>query len=151
MKKAGGNTLEDVRQRTIATGSTGQGPQTYTIPPVTNALLGTNFKVITGYRGMNGVDAAVERGEVQGRAGVYASIIAIRPHWIEKGLLVHLGIADLEPNPNLPNVPLLIDMVKNPQDKKVRAMVSGSGLPGRAWLAPPDGPTGRPSAPTRAL
>lgn len=143
MKKAGVKTLEDVMKRTITMGSTGKGSQTYTIPTVTNALLGTKFKVITGYRGMNGVDAAVERGEVQGRAGVYASIIAIRPHWIEKGLLVHLGIADLEPNPNLPNVPLLIDMVKNPQDKKVMELVFGSGVLGRAWLAPPGVPKDR--------
>lgn len=143
MKKAGVKTLEDVKKQTITMGSTGKGSQTYTIPTVTNALLGTKFKVITGYRGMNGVDAAVDRGEVQGRAGVYASIIAIRPHWVEKGLIVNLGIADVEPNPNLPNVPLLIDMVKNADDRKVMELVFGSGVLGRAWLAPPGVPKDR--------
>ena len=146
MKTAGVKTIDDVKRKQVIMGSTGKGSQTYTIPTTVNALLGTKFKVITGYRGMNGVDAAVDKGEVQGRAGVYASIIAIRPHWVEKGLVTHLAIADLEPNPSVPGVPLLIDMAKNEDDKAVMRLIFGSGVLGRAWLAPPGVPADRVAA-----
>lgn len=146
MKSAGVSTIEEAKKKEVIFGSTGKGSQTYTIPTVVNALLGTKFKVITGYRGMNGVDAAVDKGEVQARAGVYASIVAIRPHWVEKGLITHLGVADLEPNPNAPGVPLLIDMAKNEDDKAVMRLIFGSGVLGRAWLAPPGVPADRLAA-----
>ena len=146
MKTAGVRTLDDAKKKQVIMGSTGKGSQTYTIPTVVNALLGIKFKTITGHRGMNGVDAAVDKGEAQGRAGVYASIVAIRPHWIEKDLVVHLAVADLEPNPNQPKVPLLIDMAKNDAERKVMQLVFGSGVIGRAWLAPPRVPKDRLAA-----
>ncbi len=146
MKSAGVNSIADARKKQVIIGSTGKGSQTYTIPTTVNYFLGTKFKVITGYRGMNGVDAAVDKGEVQGRAGVYASMIAIRPHWLEQKLVVHLGIADLEPNPNTPGVPLLLDMTKDKDAKDVMTLIFGSGVLGRAWLAPPGAPKVRVNA-----
>jgi tripartite-type tricarboxylate transporter receptor subunit TctC len=146
MKTAGVNSIADAKKKEIIFGSTGKGSQTYTIPIVVNHFLGTKFKVITGYRGMNGVDAAVDKGEVQARAGVYSSIIAIRPHWLEKKLVVHLGIADLEPNPNEPDVPLLIDMTEDKDAKDVMTLIFGSGVLGRGWLAPPGVPDDRVAA-----
>jgi tripartite-type tricarboxylate transporter receptor subunit TctC len=146
MKTAGVFSIADARKKQVVIGSTGKGSQTYTIPTVVNYFLGTKFKVITGYRGMNGVDAAVDKGEVQGRAGVYASMIAIRPHWLEQKLVTHLGIADLEPNPNVPDVPLLLDMTKDKDAKDVMTLIFGSGVLGRAWLAPPRVPKDRVGA-----
>ena len=146
MKTAGVSSIADAKKTQVIMGSTGKGSQTFTIPTTVNYFLGTKFKVITGYRGMNGVDAAVDKGEVQGRAGVYASMIAIRPHWLEKKLVTHLAIADLEPNPNTPGVPLLIDMVKDKDAKDVMTLIFGSGVLGRAWLAPPGAPKDRVAA-----
>ena len=146
MKRSGVKTIAEARTKQVVFGSTGKGSQTYTIPTTVNAILGTKFKVITGYRGMNGVDAALDNGEVDGRAGVYASIVAIRPQWIENNLITHLGVADLEPNPNMPDVPLLIDMATNKDDKAVMQLIFGSGVIGRAWLAPPGVPADRVKA-----
>ena len=146
MKRSGVKTIAEARKKQVVLGSTGKGSQTYTIPTAVNAILGTKFKVITGYRGMNGVDGAVDKGEVDGRAGVYASIVAIRPQWIENNLVTHLGVADLEPNPNQPDVPLLIDMATNEDDKAVMRLIFGSGVIGRAWLAPPGVPDDRVKA-----
>ncbi len=146
MKRSGVKTIAEARTKQVVFGSTGKGSQTYTIPTTVNAILGTKFKVITGYRGMNGVDGALDQGEVDGRAGVYASIVAIRPQWIENNLITHLGVADLEPNPNMPDVPLLIDMATNKDDKAVMQLIFGSGVIGRAWLAPPGVPADRVKA-----
>ncbi len=146
LKRSGVKTIAEARTKQVVFGSTGKGSQTYTIPTTVNAILGTKFKVITGYRGMNGVDGALDRGEVDGRAGVYASIVSIRPQWIENDLVTHLGVADLEPNPNVPDVPLLIDMAKSEDDKAVMRLIFGSGVIGRAWLAPPGVPADRVKA-----
>ncbi len=146
MKRSGVKTIAEARTKQVVFGSTGKGSQTYTIPTTVNAILGTKFKVITGYRGMNGVDGALDQGEVDGRAGVYASIVAIRPQWIENNLITHLGVADLEPNPDMPDVPLLIDMATNEDDKAVMRLIFGSGVIGRAWLAPPGVPADRVKA-----
>ena len=72
--------------------------------------------------------------------------MAIRPQWIENNLITHLGVADLEPNPNQPKVPLLIDMATNEDDKAVMRLIFGSGVIGRAWLAPPRVPADRVAA-----
>ena len=51
-----------------------------------NALVGTKFKVVTGYPGGNEVNLAMERGEIQGRASnSWASWKSThRPDWVAR-------------------------------------------------------------------
>lgn len=146
LKSSGIATLEDAMQREVVLGSSGKGSQTYTIPAAVNAVLGTKFKVITGYPGMGAVDQAFESGEVMGRAGVWASLKQNKGHLLAQGLITHLGVADLEPIPDLPGVPVIVDKVKDPQDRAVLAFIFGSGVLGRAWTAPPGLPPERLAA-----
>lgn len=146
MKSTGIATLEDATKKQAICGSTGKGSQTFLIPMLTNHFFNTKFKVITGYRGMNGVDAALDKGEVNCRAGVYQSIVAIRPHWIEQGLVTHLAAADLERNPNQPDVPSLLELTKDPDAQAVLKLFFSGGIIGRAWLTPPGVPAGRVAA-----
>ena len=60
-------TLADVREREVALSSTGHGSPNYFVPRILNQLIGTRFKVITGYQGATDADLAIERGEVAGR------------------------------------------------------------------------------------
>src|SRR5262245_42217486 len=60
-------TFEDVLAKELTVGSTGQGDDTYQFPRFVNNVLGTKFKMITGYPGGNDVSLAIERGEVGGR------------------------------------------------------------------------------------
>lgn len=65
----GFNTFEDVRQKEMLVSASGAGADSATFPWIMNAVLGTKFRVITGYPDANSTMLAVERGEVQGSAG----------------------------------------------------------------------------------
>ena len=57
-------TLDDVKAKGgLFCGSTGGGPTTV-FPRVINQLMGTQIKVVAGYRGQSAVNIAMERGEV---------------------------------------------------------------------------------------
>ncbi len=142
-KTAGVKTLADMRNKQVIMGSTGKGSQTFILPTLANAMLGTKFKVITGYRGMNGIYVAMDRSEVQGFQAVWSSVAFLRPQWLKNDLITVLFANSLDPLPTRPNVPLLKDLVSDPLDKKILELIGGNGILGRAWLAPPGVPRDR--------
>lgn len=150
-RKTGIESLEDVKAKRVVLGSTGKGSQTYTVPTIVNAVMGTKFKVITGYRGMGGIYLAMERDEVEGFQAVWASIPSLKPHWVEKNLVNVLAANSLDKLPGKPDVPLLKDLVSNPNDKKILGLIGGNGILGRCWLAPPGVPAARVSALRKAF
>lgn len=146
MRSAGIKTIEDAMRKQVLCGSTGRGSSTYIAPALANHFLGTKFKIITGYRGMNEVDAAVDRGEISCRAAVFASVENIRPYWITKHLIVNIAAIDLERNPDYPNAPTLVELAKDPDAKAVFRLISSDGVLGRAWMAPAGVPADRVAA-----
>jgi tripartite-type tricarboxylate transporter receptor subunit TctC len=64
---AGVNRIEDVRNKQVIVAGPAPGTDGVTYPNVLNNLIGTKFKVITGYRSGKAMALAVKRGEVQGR------------------------------------------------------------------------------------
>jgi hypothetical protein len=106
-------------------------------------MLKTKFKVVTGYRGMNGIYLAMDRAEVQGFQGVWSSVGYLRPQWIKNDLITVLFANSLDPLPDLPKVPLFKDLISDPMDKKIAELIGGNGILGRAWLAPPGVPKER--------
>ena len=70
-------TIDDVRQREMIVAATGSGADSVIFPYILNGVLGTKFKVVTGYPGATDFLLAVERGEADGTAGVsWSSITA---------------------------------------------------------------------------
>ena len=145
-KSVGVKTLDDAKKKEVLMGSTGKGSQTFIVPTLTNAILGTKFKVITGYRGMGGIYLAMDRGEVFGFQSVYSSPKSLRPQWFEQNKLVVLATNSLSPIADHPNLPLLKNLAKNPADKKIFELIGGNGTLGRGWLAPPGTPSDRVAA-----
>ena len=145
-KSTGVLTIEDAKKKEVLIGSSGKSSKTYIIPTLMNAILGTKFKVIVGYKGMTQVELAMERGELQGRHGVWASMKSIHPDWVAQDRIAHLVVADLKPEKELPGVPLLADLAPNAKDRKVLELISGNAMLGRCWLAPPNVPGDRVAA-----
>jgi hypothetical protein len=112
-----------------------------------NALLGTKFKVILGYPGGNDINLAMERGEVAGRgSNSWASWKATRPEWLKDkkiNILVQIG---LNKAPDLPDVPLLMDLAANPDDKAVLRLLSAPSAIGRPIFTTPGVPEDRVKA-----
>ena len=94
---------------------------------------------------------ALEKGEIQGRAMVWASTKSKRPNWLKQGKLVHL--VQIGPNklPDLPRVPRFIDLVKSDREKTMVKFLHITGLIGRAVHAPPGVPKDRVQALRRAF
>jgi tripartite-type tricarboxylate transporter receptor subunit TctC len=139
-------TIEEARRTEVILAAGGKAAQPYMHPQLANALVGTKFKFVMGYPGTGAMNLAMERGEVQGRAGSWNSFRGAMPHWIEKDMLATLAVIGLDREPELPGVPLLTDFVSDPGDKLIMEIVASTALFAHAWLAPPGVPADRVAA-----
>jgi tripartite-type tricarboxylate transporter receptor subunit TctC len=144
--------LEQVQQRELTVGGTGPAADTDQFPKVLNAAIGTRFKIVTGYPGGNDVDLAMERGEVMGRCGwSWSSVVATHKSWIDDNKINVLVQLSLSKHPDLPNVPLAMDLAKSIEQKQIFKLVFARQPMGRPFLAPPGIPAGRASALRKAF
>ena len=66
-------------------GASNPGATTYDLPLLLNSVLGTKFRIVTGYPGSREITLALERGEVQGACGIgWTGIEAMHPDWFAK-------------------------------------------------------------------
>jgi len=149
---SGIKSIADVENKELVVGGTGPTADTDQFPRVVNGVLGTKFKLITGYPGGNDINLAMERGEVQGRCGwSWSSVISTRKAWLdEKKINILVQIA-LKKHPDLPNVPLLVDLAKTPEQKQILTLVCARQPLGRPYVAPPGVPADRIAALRKAF
>ena len=145
-------TIEEAKTRELIVGAPGTATASVYYPKVMNALIGTKFKIVSGYPGGNDVNLAMERGEVGGRgANSWASWKSTRPHWIAERkihILVQIG---LRRHPELSDVPLLTELAANEDDRQVLAFISADTGITRAVVTTPDVPPERVEALRRAF
>jgi tripartite-type tricarboxylate transporter receptor subunit TctC len=133
-------TIEQARDREVTVSSTGASGHTTLIPRVLNTILGTKFKVIGGYQTAES-RLAVERGEVDGICGLsWTTLKTSSPDWINGNRMNMLVQTGARPMHDLPNVPLLIDYVKAPDDRQVLNLIAAPDDMGRPFLMPPGTP-----------
>jgi len=150
--KTGITRFEDFYAREVFVGGTGGNSDTDTFPKALNSILGTKLKLVTGYPGGNDITLALQRGEVQARCGwSWSSIKTNHPAWVKDGTLRILAQLSLEKHPDLPQVPLIIDMVKTPEQRSVLRLVFAGQVMGRPFLAPPGVPPERLAALRKAF
>lgn len=145
---SGVNNIQDAMTKELIVGGSAMGLDDSTVMPyVANKLIGTKFKIVTGYQGGNESLIAMERGEVNGRSGwSYASMMATRPDWWRDKKIIPIVQMGLEKHPDLPDVPLILDYAKNDEDKKALELILASQYLGRPFLAPPGIPADRAKA-----
>lgn len=143
---SGIKTIGDAKRREVTMGATG-GSTSSQYPKAMNALLGTRFKVILGYPGGNDINLAMERGEVDGRgSNSWASWKATRAHWLAENkinILVQIGLKKI---PELPDVPLLMELGASGEDRDLLRLLSASTAIGRPIFTTPDVPIERVAA-----
>jgi tripartite-type tricarboxylate transporter receptor subunit TctC len=150
--KTGITRFEDFYSRTIFVGGTGAGADTDVFPKALNAILGTKMKLVTGYPGGNDITLAMQRGEVEARCGwSWSSIKSNHPQWVKDGTIKLLVQLSLEKHADLPDVPLIMDMVKSREQRDVLKLVFARQVMGRPFLAPPGVPAERLAALRRAF
>ncbi len=130
-------TVEDLKKapKPIVIGATGPGANTYDFPLLLKELLGLNLKIVTGYSSSADIMLAIERKEVDGRAGSLTSITPfidrklVRP--IMRARAVEPGIEQLTMDENL---------APNARAKAIMALRSAPEVIGRPYVMPPGTP-----------
>jgi tripartite-type tricarboxylate transporter receptor subunit TctC len=118
-------TIQDVMTRELVVGATGIASGSYLYPHALNQLVGTKFKIVTGYPGGNDVNLAMERGEVGGRgSNSWASWKSTRPQWLAENKVFILVQVGIKRNPELPEVPTMQELAKNDTDRAVLTFIS---------------------------
>lgn len=132
--------MQDVMKTPMSVAGTGPANLAETVPKVLNALVGTQFKVVSGYPSSGPGMLAMERGEVDGAATSWAIVKAQRMDWINTGkakiILQFLPARSAD----LPNVPALGEFGSSEQDKQILNLYASGGAMGRYVLAPPELP-----------
>ncbi|MFB3884269.1 MAG: Bug family tripartite tricarboxylate transporter substrate binding protein [Thermodesulfobacteriota bacterium] len=129
-------TVEDLRKvkEPIPLGCSGAGTLDYQFPLLLKEFVGLNLKMVI-YVSSAETMLAVEKKEVDGRAGSYSSLRpfierkVVRP-WI-RGRVSERGIE---------NVPVNEDLATDKKGKAILAMFSAADLIGRPYVAPPGTP-----------
>jgi tripartite-type tricarboxylate transporter receptor subunit TctC len=140
-------TIEDAKKRETLIGTTGAGSASVQYPAFYNNVLGTRFKLVFGYPGGQDIDLAMQRGEVEGRGtNPYSGWVASEPTWIPQKLIIPLIQAGMEKEPELPDVPLILDQPVRAQDKPLLEFMARLSSVGRPLATTPGVPAERVAA-----
>jgi tripartite-type tricarboxylate transporter receptor subunit TctC len=151
-REAGFQSIEDLKQRQFTIGTGGAGSQLTTFAAALSNTLGVKLKVIKGYQSGHDMNLAMERREVDGRCGVsYSSIKTLSPDWLEKDKIIVLLQLGIEPQPALPKVPVLVDLVKDERDKRALELLMTPTKIARPFFGPPAIPGDRLAALRKAF
>jgi tripartite-type tricarboxylate transporter receptor subunit TctC len=134
--------IDDIKRREIVTAAVGSVGTHSDLPRALNALIGTKWKIITGYRGNNETRIAMERGEVQAAIGA-ATLFneQLRP-WREQGKVkVIVQYADFR-HPTFPDVPTVMELAASQEAKDVFKFLVSQSTVGRGYGTPPGVPAG---------
>ena len=123
--KSGVKNLADAQKVSVTLAATSANTTSEAYPKVLNAILGTKFRIVRGYTGGNTANLAMENGEVAGRgASSWANFKISKPDWICDGKINVLVQVGLRKVPDLPQVPLLLDIAGNDIDRTALRLLS---------------------------
>jgi tripartite-type tricarboxylate transporter receptor subunit TctC len=130
-------TIADAKARTVIVGAAAPTSSSSVLPNVMNNLLGTKFKIVTGYQN-SALRLAVERAEVDGVCGwAFATLEASAPDWLQQKKLNFLAQTGLKRMAQLPDVPLVSEIAETEEDKAVLRLLTYREVLGRPYFAPP--------------
>jgi tripartite-type tricarboxylate transporter receptor subunit TctC len=146
----GMNSLDEAFQHEVILGANAPTSNTATFPRVLNSLIHTKFNLVVGYNGPD-LLMAMWRGEVQGQCGSWGILKSARSDLLRSkavNLIVQLAT---EKDPDLPDVPLIMDYVKTDQERAALAFIFGPQKLGRPFTLPPGVPPERGTALRKAF
>lgn len=145
LNTAPATTIEQARKTEVVMGAFNKASNPYTNAMVINNIVGTKFKIITGYKGGAKVRLAIEKGELHGWCGQYLGWKTRKPEWLRTGKIVHLVQLASKRSPDMPNVPLLSEFAKTDEEREMLTFVQSSP-DDRAMGVPPGVPADRVAA-----
>lgn len=142
--ETGVRSLDDARHTQVALAGPAPGSDGVTFPSTLNNLLGTKFKIVTGYRSGPEMVLAVERREVDGRGSwSWAAFRTEGMPMLNKGQLSILVQLSPRKSPELPDVPLVMDFAKTQEQRQILDVVLAGQTMAWPFVAPAETPDER--------
>jgi tripartite-type tricarboxylate transporter receptor subunit TctC len=110
---------------------------------VLNNVVGTKFRIISGYKGTSDSRLAMQRGEVHGLSMPWPVLKNEGAEMLknkEINLILQTGI---DKNPDLETLPRMVDLARNDDERKLLELFASPSTIGRSVVAPPDLPKER--------
>ena len=142
-RDSGVKTLEDAMKKQVVVASSGKGSPTFLIPTLLNALLGTQFKIVTGYIGSRKMQHSMEQNETGGVALGWTAWISAKPQWFkdgDKSFAIPLVQSGFKRQAGIENVRMIREVITNPEDRQIAEMLASASMLGRGLVLPPGAP-----------
>ncbi len=144
--------LDDVLTKQLVVGATTPGTTMNDFPMLTNAVLGTKFKIVPGYGSTPLMNQALERGEIEGVVGFgLFALNAQAGQLIAQNNVKIIAQFGVTRSRLLPDVPLMLDLASGEADRQALLLLFGRTEYGRPYFLPPDVPADRVEALRRAF
>ena len=143
--------LSDLTTTEMIVGAQAPGSTQYDYPKLAEKLFGWKVKVITGYEATPKIHLAMERGEVHGTLANWSTLKAINLNWITEKKIKILAQWALRKHPEMPDVPLILEQAKTPEQKQSLDLALARLEFGRPFFMPPNVPAERVNAIRRAF
>jgi tripartite-type tricarboxylate transporter receptor subunit TctC len=140
---------QDLFTMETVVGGNGAATDTELFPRALNYMLGTKFKIVSGYPGQAQIVLAMERGEVQGTGNwSWSDVEQQRPEWLRDGKIRLLLQLDLKKgaSPYLREVPLAMDLAGSEEQRQVFKILMSMKALGRPYFVAAEVPKDRRDA-----
>jgi tripartite-type tricarboxylate transporter receptor subunit TctC len=140
-------TWKDFLEKPVTLGGTGPSGELDIFTNLYKNVFGANVKLVSGYPGTAEIMLAMERGELDGVCGIdWTSIKAQRQRWIQNKQINVVAQAAFHKDPDLPNVPLIMELTKDPEKLQILKLFVSAHEFARPYAAPPGIPPERAAA-----
>jgi tripartite-type tricarboxylate transporter receptor subunit TctC len=137
---SGVRSIDDVMKREVIAAGTGPTSSSVVMRRLMNELVGTKYKLVTGFQGPTSAQLAFERGEVDAIVKPWSSIKSGTPEWLRDKKIFLLVQFTRERHRELQDVPAIVDLARNDEQRQILALFAGGAPLGTALLAPPGVP-----------
>jgi tripartite-type tricarboxylate transporter receptor subunit TctC len=129
---------------TVKFGAIAAGDGTYDTPKVVEVALGLPIQVVSGYKGTAPIRLAFNSGEVAGLSNSWQSFRSTWRKELETGEVMIVLQLSAKPHPDLPKVPLAVNLAKTDGARKlIQAVAQAHGAAVRPYVLPPGTPKDR--------
>ena len=136
--------MDEARVKESIFGGQAVGSMSIDIPILANAMMGTKIKIVTGYSGSAEARLAMERGEIHGVFGTaWTTLTSSQPEWLKEKKITVIAQFGKTRYKEMPDVPLLLDYVNDPEDRKALEVFLSRQETGKPYFAPPGIPADR--------
>jgi len=128
--------VDDAKRRELILGAVGPSGPGAMLPAALNALAGTRFTIVKGYKSAAEMGLAVERGEIHGSGSASYEYVSSKG-WLERKLARMLFTIGLARSPKAPESPTVVELAPDARGKNIMRLAASASEIGRSFLAPP--------------